>query len=137
MLLESIAYCYDDWSFAPFFDFEVWRAQSSFPPYYDASEYKWLSHTQDRLKAIDDLTKEYTAFTATTGGEYREAIQQKIMLEWTFHSNAIEGSNFNMRDTVMFLQYGLTVGGRSLKDHLDALGHKEAFRTLLTGEILQ
>ena len=40
--------------------------------------------------------------------------------------NAIEGSTLSLGDTIFFLQEGLTVGGKTLKDFLDAKNHNEA-----------
>ena len=50
----------------------------------------------------------------------------KLKVDWTYHSNGIEGSAFTKGDTVFFLSEGLTVQGKSLKDHLDARNHAEA-----------
>lgn len=53
-------------------------------------------------------------------------IQDKIMVDWTYHSNAIEGSTLTRGETGFFLQYGLTVKGKPLKDFLDARNHSDA-----------
>jgi Fic family protein len=47
-------------------------------------------------------------------------------VEWTYHSNAIEGSTLTRRETQIVLQHGLTVGGKSLVEHLVAINHKHA-----------
>lgn len=53
-------------------------------------------------------------------------VQDKIMVDWTYHSNAIEGSTLTRGETGFFLQYGLTVKGKPLKDFLDARNHSDA-----------
>ena len=58
------------------------------------------------------------------------AIQQKLRAEWTFDSNAIEGSRLTLGETIFFLQEGLTVEGKPLKDFLDARNHAEAIDML-------
>ena len=58
------------------------------------------------------------------------AIQQKLRAEWTFDSNAIEGSTLTLGETIFFLQEGLTVEGKPLKDFLDARNHAEAIDML-------
>ncbi|MBF0450756.1 MAG: Fic family protein [Candidatus Magnetomorum sp.] len=55
-----------------------------------------------------------------------QTIQEKLKIEWTFDSNALEGSTLTKGDTYFFLQEGLTVEGKPLKDFLDARNHAEA-----------
>lgn len=47
-------------------------------------------------------------------------------VELTFTSNAIEGSTLTRSETAIVLEKGLTVAGKPLKDHLEAIDHKEA-----------
>lgn len=47
-------------------------------------------------------------------------------VEWTYHSNAIEGSTLTLRETEVILHEGLTVGGKTLREHLEAINHKHA-----------
>ena len=55
-----------------------------------------------------------------------ETIQKKLKIDWTYDSNAIEGSTLTRGETAFFLQEGLTVEGKPLKDFLDARNHAEA-----------
>jgi Fic family protein len=48
------------------------------------------------------------------------------MIEYTYNSNAIEGNTLTLRETDMVLR-GLTIDKKPLKDHMEAVGHKEAF----------
>jgi fic family protein len=48
------------------------------------------------------------------------------MVEYTYNSNAIEGNTLTLRETDMVLR-GLTIDKKPLKDHMEAVGHKEAF----------
>ena len=54
-----------------------------------------------------------------------KSLQEKIALEWTYHSNAIEGNTLTLRETKVVLE-GVTIGGKSVKEHLEAINHKEA-----------
>src|SRR5271167_2581099 len=47
-------------------------------------------------------------------------------VELTYTSNAIEGNTLTRSETAIVLEKGLTIGGKPLKDHLEALGHKDA-----------
>ena len=55
-----------------------------------------------------------------------ETIQKKLKIDWTYDSNAIEGCALTRGETNFFLQEGLTVAGKPLKDFLDARNHAEA-----------
>ena len=54
------------------------------------------------------------------------ALQEKLRIDWTYNSNAIEGSSLTRGETLFFLKEGLTVEGKPLKDFLDARNHAEA-----------
>ncbi len=50
----------------------------------------------------------------------------------TYHSNAIEGNTLSLRETQLVIEYGITVGGHSLREYLEATNHAEAFAYLTT-----
>ena len=60
-----------------------------------------------------------------TGGE-AERLNEEFIVEYTYNSNAIEGNTLTLRETVLVLR-GLTIDQKPLKDHMEAVGHKEAF----------
>lgn len=60
-----------------------------------------------------------------TEGEL-ERLNEEFLIEYTYNSNAIEGNTLTLRETDMVLR-GLTVDQKSLKEHLEVIGHKEAF----------
>lgn len=51
-------------------------------------------------------------------------------VEYIYESNAIEGNTLTLAETELVLNRGLTVGGKPLKDHLEATNHRAAFRRL-------
>jgi Fic family protein len=53
-------------------------------------------------------------------------LKEYFDVEWTYHSNAIEGSTLTLAETRLVLLDGLTVGGKSLQEHLEAINHKHA-----------
>lgn len=53
------------------------------------------------------------------------SMREKLLLEWTYHSNAIEGNTLTLRETKVVLE-GITVGGKSLREHLEATNHRDA-----------
>ena len=60
-----------------------------------------------------------------TEGEVQR-LYEDFMVEYTYNSNAIEGNTLTLRETEMVLR-GLTVDKKPLKDHLEVVGHKDAF----------
>jgi Fic family protein len=53
------------------------------------------------------------------------SLHEKLMLEWTYHSNAIEGNTLSLRETKVVLE-GITIGGKSVREHIEATNHAEA-----------
>ena len=60
-----------------------------------------------------------------TQGEL-ERLQEDFLVEFTYNSNAIEGCTLTLRETALVLQ-GITIDKKPLKDHLEAVGHRDAF----------
>lgn len=52
-------------------------------------------------------------------------LQEDLVLRWTYNSNAIEGNTLTLKETKVVLE-GITVGGKSLREHFEAINHKEA-----------
>jgi Fic family protein len=53
-------------------------------------------------------------------------LYHNLTIEWTYNSNAIEGNTLTLKETLLVLEDGLTIGKKSLKEHLEAINHKEA-----------
>ncbi len=60
-----------------------------------------------------------------TAGEL-ERLNEEFLTEYTYNSNAIEGNTLTLRETDMVLR-GLTIDKKSFREHLEVIGHKEAF----------
>src|SRR5580693_4603299 len=54
------------------------------------------------------------------------ALQKHYDVDLTYTSNAIEGNTLTLRETAEVIEHGITVGGKSLRDHLEAVDHYEA-----------
>lgn len=52
-------------------------------------------------------------------------IREKLLIEWTYNSNAIEGNTLTLLETKVVLE-GITVGGKTLREHLETVNHREA-----------
>lgn len=60
-----------------------------------------------------------------SGPALRE-LQKFYDVELTYTSNAIEGNTLTLRETAEVIEHGITVGGKKLKDHLEAVDHYDA-----------
>ena len=54
------------------------------------------------------------------------ALQKSYDVELTWTSNAIEGNTLTLRETAELIEHGITVGGKPLRDHLEAVDHYNA-----------
>ncbi len=77
------------------------------------------------LEIIDQKKAELGKCRPLTAGEV-ERLNEEFTVEYTYNSNAIEGNTLTLRETDMVLR-GLTIDQKPLKDHMEAVGHKEAF----------
>jgi Fic family protein len=55
-------------------------------------------------------------------------LRKQLIIEWTYNSNAIEGNTLSLKETQLVLEEGLTIGKKSLKEHLEAINHKDAIQ---------
>ena len=53
------------------------------------------------------------------------SLHEKLIVEWTYNSNAIEGNTLTLSETKVVLE-GITIGGKSMIEHLEAINHREA-----------
>lgn len=74
------------------------------------------------LEEIDILKSKLNSFRQFDS--YR--ISQAIELEYTFESNRIEGNTLTLRETNLVINEGLTISGKSMREHLEAINHQEA-----------
>ncbi len=52
-------------------------------------------------------------------------LREQFTIEWTYNSNAIEGNTLSLQETELVINRGLTIGNKSLKEHFEAINHKE------------
>ena len=53
-------------------------------------------------------------------------LREEFLVEYTYNSNAIEGNTLTLRETAIVLS-GITIDKKPLKEHLEAVGHRDAF----------
>lgn len=85
--------------------------------------------TSDIFNRINEKKAKLEKMRPLTEGEVRR-LREEFMIEFTYNSNAIEGSTLTLKETAMVLE-GMTVDQKPLKEHLDAVGHRDAFLYVL------
>lgn len=73
----------------------------------------------DRKKTIVDKARPLPKIILDNLSEYLD-------IEWTYNSNAIEGNTLTREETRLILKEGLTISGKSMREHLEATNHKNA-----------
>jgi len=53
-------------------------------------------------------------------------IKESLTLEWTYNSNSIEGNTLTLNETKLILEEGITIKGKSLREHFEAVNHQDA-----------
>ena len=74
-----------------------------------------IQRKRERLSKMRPLTQ----------GEV-ERLAEEFMIDFTYNSNAIEGNTLTLKETALALE-GMTIDQKPLKDHLEAVGHRDAF----------
>lgn len=59
-----------------------------------------------------------------------QKIQEALSVEWTYNSNSIEGNTLTLQETQLVLQEGITIKGKSLREHFEAKNHELALQHL-------
>ena len=59
-----------------------------------------------------------------------QKLKERFAIEWTYNSNAIEGNTLTLNETRLVIERGLTVKGKSLREHFEATNHKMAIECL-------
>ncbi len=85
---------------------------------------------KDYFDKVDNMKKELDN-KRPLPKETLRTLKESINLEWTYNSNGIEGNTLTLRETQVVLE-GVTVGGKTLKEHLEAINHEKAILYLET-----
>lgn len=57
-----------------------------------------------------------------------KSIKESLDLEWTYNSNSIEGNTLTLMETLVVVKDGLTIAGKTLQEHFEAVNHTEAIQ---------
>jgi len=67
--------------------------------------------------------------------ELVKSLRNDFLVKSTYHSNAIEGNTLTVYETKAILEDGITIAGKSMREHLEAINHKQAI--ILTEEFVK
>jgi Fic family protein len=78
----------------------------------------------DLLKSIEGKKRELDKLRPLSPEIVRK-LQEQFLVEWTYNSNAIEGNTLTLQETELVINRGLTIGNKTLKEHFEAINHKD------------
>lgn len=79
----------------------------------------------DLIATVHEKKARLDGLRPLTEGEL-ERLMQEFVVEFTYNSCAVEGNTLTLRETDLVLQ-GITIDKKPLKDHLEAVGNRDAF----------
>jgi Fic family protein len=84
---------------------------------------------ENRLKRIDELKARIDKFRASDKSLLKQ-IREYFRIGLTYSSNALEGNSLTETETKVVIEDGITIGGKPVRDHYEAIGHSEAYDLL-------
>ena len=92
----------------------MWEINTSYRPEFE--------QTFERLFEKKAMLNQFRPLPSIAISKIKEA----LTIEWTYNSNSIEGNTLNLRETQMVLQEGITIKGKSLREHFEVKNHEKA-----------
>jgi len=83
--------------------------------------YRGIAYDFSKIDEMKKQIDQYRPFSKRLA----ESLHEKLIIEWTYNSNAIEGNTLTLSETKVVLE-GITIGGKSIVEHLEAINHREA-----------
>lgn len=80
----------------------------------------------NRIPDADKLQQEINQHRPLKGQALKQ-LREYFRIGLTWSSNALEGNTLTETETKVVIEDGITIGGKPLKDHFEAIGHAEAF----------
>jgi Fic family protein len=81
---------------------------------------------ESRLEQCEALKRELDGLHPIDAHITHE-LKRYFRVSLTYTSNALEGNTLTESETKVVLEDGITIGGKPLKDHLEAIGHAKAY----------
>ncbi|MEW6664352.1 MAG: hypothetical protein AB1512_03920 [Thermodesulfobacteriota bacterium] len=83
----------------------------------------------DKLRRIDELKARIDEFRPLSA-DLLTQLKEYFRIGLTYSSNALEGNSLTETETKVVIEEGITIGGKPIRDHYEAVGHSEAYDLL-------
>ena len=80
----------------------------------------------DKIQKAEKLKQKLNKLRPFNNEELQR-LNEEFMIEYTYDSNAIEGSTLTLEETALVLKENITIAEKPLNYHLSAIGHKDAY----------
>ena len=84
---------------------------------------------ENKIKLIDEYNKQIDSFRPLSTDTLAQ-LKAYYKVSLTYTSNALEGNSLTLTETKIIIEDGITIGGKPMKDHLEVLGHSDAYDLL-------
>lgn len=111
-----------DFGHEEYVDHALQLVQEELASYRKSSELEFSPELKVLLTQIDSLKSDLEKLRSFDSYRIAEALE----LEYTFESNRIEGNTLTLQETDLVINEGLTIAGKSMREHLEAINHNEA-----------
>jgi Fic family protein len=78
------------------------------------------------MEMTDKLNPHTFTFLDELDKDLKKSVLDQIKILWTYTSNAIEGNTLSLGDTKFIIEEGLTVKGKTIREHNEVIGHVRA-----------
>lgn len=89
-------------------------------------QFKISASTRVLLDRLDDLQAQYQSLRADGDATHTSKIREHFSLSYTYESNKIEGNTLTLSETMLIIKEGVTISGKSVYEHLEAINHSDA-----------
>lgn len=93
---------------------------------FDIKDLVEIEETYERIQ----LKKDKLDQARPLSNDILQRLQEDLSFEWTYNSNSIEGNSFTLQETRVVLQDGMTINGKSLREHFETVNHANAIEYL-------
>lgn len=92
----------------------------------DWKNYNWyFEGLEKHLDRIEAKKAKLDALRPIPGYALQK-IKESLSLEWTYNSNSIEGNTLTLQETKLVIEEGMTIKGKSLREHFEVINHQDA-----------
>ena len=89
-----------------------------------------MNSIQEILNRIDEKKRKLDSFRPLPAALVKN-LDDWFAIELTYTSNAIEGNTLSMSETALIVEKGITIGGKTIREHLEAINHAQAINYIM------